>query len=85
MPRFHEPDKIILMHVRDAEMTKYTANAMLATKISFMNEIAGICERLVWMWKMSEKGSDRTPASDIHSFIPDADMAGPVFPRMSRH
>ena len=39
-------DKMIFMNVRDAEMTKYAANAMLATKISFMNEIAGICEHL---------------------------------------
>ena len=37
--------RTIFMGVRDAEMTKYAANAMLATKISFMNEIAGLCER----------------------------------------
>lgn len=37
-------DKIILMGVRSAEMTKYAANCMLATKISFINEIATICE-----------------------------------------
>jgi len=39
-------DRILEMGVRDAEMTKYTANAMLATKISFMNEISRICDRL---------------------------------------
>ncbi len=39
-------DRFIAMDVRSAEMTKYTANAMLATKISFMNEIANICERV---------------------------------------
>lgn len=39
-------DKMILMNLRDAEMTKYAANSMLATKISFMNEISNICERL---------------------------------------
>jgi len=38
--------RTIFMGVRDAEMTKYTANALLATKISFMNEIANLCERL---------------------------------------
>ncbi|PZT48729.1 UDP-glucose 6-dehydrogenase [Helicobacter valdiviensis] len=39
-------DKIIYMDIKSAEMTKYAANAMLATKISFMNEIANICERV---------------------------------------
>lgn len=39
-------DRFIAMDIKSAEMTKYTANAMLATKISFMNEIANICERV---------------------------------------
>jgi UDPglucose 6-dehydrogenase len=39
-------DKMIVMSLRSAEMTKYAANCMLATKISFMNEIANICERV---------------------------------------
>jgi UDPglucose 6-dehydrogenase len=39
-------DRFIGMDVRSAEMTKYAANAMLATKISFINEIANICERV---------------------------------------
>jgi len=39
-------DKLILMSIRSAEMTKYAANAMLATKISFMNDIANLCELL---------------------------------------
>lgn len=39
-------DRIIFMGVKDAEMTKYTGNAMLATKISFMNEIANLCDLL---------------------------------------
>jgi len=39
-------DRILFMGIRDAEMTKYVSNAMLATKISFMNEIANLCDRL---------------------------------------
>ncbi len=39
-------DRILEMGIRDAEMTKYTANAMLATKISFMNEVSRLCDRL---------------------------------------
>jgi UDPglucose 6-dehydrogenase len=39
-------DRIVLMDVRSAELTKYAANAMLATKISFMNEMANIAERV---------------------------------------
>ena len=49
MRRLYSPfsrnhDKIIIMNVRDAEFTKYAANALLATKISFMNEISNLCE-----------------------------------------
>ena len=39
-------NRFIEMDIRSAEMTKYAANAMLATKISFINEIANICERV---------------------------------------
>jgi UDPglucose 6-dehydrogenase len=45
-PFLRKNQRVITMGVRDAEMTKYAANAMLATKISFMNEIANVCERL---------------------------------------
>lgn len=43
---FLQNERFIMMDIRSAEMTKYAANAMLATKISFMNEIANICERV---------------------------------------
>lgn len=45
-PFFRTNDRFIGMDIRSAEMTKYAANAMLATKISFMNEIANICEQV---------------------------------------
>lgn len=45
-PFFRTRDRYITMDIRSAEMTKYAANTMLATKISFMNEIANICERV---------------------------------------
>ena len=45
-PFFRTHDRFIGMDIRSAEMTKYAANAMLATKISFMNEVANICERV---------------------------------------
>jgi len=45
-PFMRNHERILYMGIRDAEMTKYASNAMLATKISFMNEMAGLCDRM---------------------------------------
>jgi UDPglucose 6-dehydrogenase len=86
MTRLYAPfsmnrDKMILMNVWDAEMTKYAANAMLATKISFMNEIANVCEHLGVDVENVRKGI----GSDIrigYSFIyPGCGYGGSCFPK----
>jgi len=46
MPILRSPERLYFMNVKDAEMTKYVANAMLATRISFMNEMSVLCERM---------------------------------------
>lgn len=45
-PFMRKQNRLIIMDIRSAEMTKYAANAMLATRISFMNQIANLCERM---------------------------------------
>ncbi len=46
LPYVRNHDRLIAMGIRDAELTKYAANAMLATRISFMNEMANLCDQL---------------------------------------
>jgi UDPglucose 6-dehydrogenase len=74
-------DKIIFMNVRDAEMTKYAANSMLATKISFMNEISNICERLGVDVENVRKGIGSDSRIGYSFIYPGCGYGGSCFPK----
>jgi UDPglucose 6-dehydrogenase len=77
--RNHE--KIIVMDVRSAELTKYAANAMLATKISFMNEVANLAERLGADVEMVRRGIGADQRIGYHFIYPGAGYGGSCFPK----
>ncbi|HIG39396.1 MAG: UDP-glucose/GDP-mannose dehydrogenase family protein [bacterium] len=74
-------DKIQFMGVRDAEMTKYAANAMLATKISFMNEIALMCDEYGVDVEQVRKGIGSDPRIGYSFIYPGAGYGGSCFPK----
>ncbi|MDA8664373.1 UDP-glucose/GDP-mannose dehydrogenase family protein [Litoricolaceae bacterium] len=74
-------DKLMFMGVRDAEMTKYAANAMLATKISFMNEMANLCERLDADVENVRKGIGSDPRIGFSFIFPGCGYGGSCFPK----
>ncbi len=74
-------DKLIVMDVRDAEMTKYVANSMLATKISFMNEISNICERLGVDVENVRKGIGSDNRIGYSFIYPGCGYGGSCFPK----
>ena len=74
-------DKLMFMDVRSAELTKYAANAMLATKISFMNELSRLADKLDADIELVRKGIGSDPRIGYSFIYPGCGYGGSCFPK----
>lgn len=80
-PYFMNNDNLIIMDIASAEMTKYAANSMLATKISFMNEISNICERVGADVNKVRRGIGSDRRIGFSFIYPGCGYGGSCFPK----